>query len=403
VSETKPHIFDLNPDSLESIVTAMNMSRFRTGQILEWVYQRGVLEPTEMTNLSKRDREALRENIAFTPGEIVKRQDATDGTVKLLVRWPNQSLSHNQWHRFSTGASAAQRSDSPLVNLSHETVSQHHRESISLTGCESECVMIPSKSGATDHSTRPRRTACISSQVGCPVGCVFCASGIGGLDGNLTTGQIVEQVWRLNQLEVEPERITNVVFMGMGEPLANYQAVVGAVRTLIAPWGMGVGGRKITISTVGLPNGIRQLAEEGLPITLAISLHAPNDDLRQQLIPWSKRVSINEILEAGRDYFDRTGREVTLEYLLLGRVNDRQEHAEELAEKANTLRANVNLIRYNEVPDLPFTRPADKDVHRFQQILRKRGVNAHIRASRGRDIAAACGQLRHENTRNEPH
>lgn len=231
------------------------------------------------------------------------------------------------------------------------------------------------------------------------MGCRFCASGIGGLDGNLSAGRIVEQVWLLDR-EVAREqesRISNVVFMGMGEPLANYSATVKAVRLMMGLWGLGIGGRKITISTVGLPAAIRRLADEELSVTLAISLHAPNDRIRRDLIPWAEFTTIEELMSAGQYYFERTGREVTLEYILLGGVNDQPEHARELVEVARTLRANVNLIRYNEVAGMPFSRPGTDDVRTFQEILRRAHVNSHIRASRGRDIAAACGQLRHEH------
>ncbi len=192
-------------------------------------------------------------------------------------------------------------------------------------------------------------------------------------------------------------RITNVVFMGMGEPLANFANVKRAVETLTAPWGMGISARKITISTVGLPQAIERLAEQlDLPVTLALSLHAPNDAIRRELIPWSNYTTIDELVSACDKWFRKTGREITLEYILLGGVNDRPEHAEELSRVARRLRSNVNLIRYNEVRGLPFRRPETRDVRGFQEVLRSRGVNAHIRASRGRDIEAACGQLRHE-------
>lgn len=241
-----------------------------------------------------------------------------------------------------------------------------------------------------------RKTACISSQVGCPVGCRFCASGLGGLDGNLSAGRIVEQVWRLGRLP-GVERITNVVFMGMGEPLSNFAAVTKAVRTLAAQWGPWISARKITISTVGLPKAIEKLADElDLPVTLALSLHAPNDQLRRQLIPWANYTTIDELLSACAKWFSKTGREITLEYIMLGGVNDQPEHARQLADVARTLRANINLIRYNEVAGMPFNRPSTEDVLAFQAILKSRRINTHIRASRGRDIAAACGQLRHE-------
>ncbi|HSU67331.1 MAG TPA: 23S rRNA (adenine(2503)-C(2))-methyltransferase RlmN, partial [Tepidisphaeraceae bacterium] len=182
--------------------------------------------------------------------------------------------------------------------------------------------------------------------------------------------------------------------MGMGEPLANYANVMQAVRVLHDPGCLNIGARRITISTVGVPARMRELATEQLPLNLAISLHAPGESLRKQLIPWAEHFSLGEILDAARFYFDQTGREVTLEYILLSHVNDQPEHARELAKLCRTLRANVNLIRYNNVEGLPFVRPEADDVVRFQEILRNNGVNAHVRKSRGRDIDAACGQLR---------
>jgi 23S rRNA (adenine2503-C2)-methyltransferase len=171
-----------------------------------------------------------------------------------------------------------------------------------------------------------------------------------------------------------------------------------AVRVLHDPGCLNIGARKITISTVGVPARMRQLADEGLPVNLAISLHAPNEPLRKELIPWAEHFALNDILNAARHYFDQTGREVTLEYILLAQVNDRPDHARQLARLCKTLRANVNLIRYNEVEPLPFQRPTSADVMAFQEILREAGVNAHVRKSRGRDIDAACGQLRRKQT-----
>ena len=295
-----------------------------------------------MTNLSLRDRQTLEQKVDFCTSQIAANQLSSDGTRKLLLTWRQ--------------------------------------------GSSAETVMIPDAD---------RRTACVSSQVGCPVGCKFCASGLNGVKGNLAPGQIVEQIYRLNEL-LHPagERITNVVFMGMGEPLANYANVIRAIRIMHDPGCFNIGARRITVSTVGVPARMRELAQEELPINLAISLHAPNEPLRKQLIPWAEHFSLSDILDAARFYFDRTGREVTLEYILLSGVNDQPQHARELTRLCRTLRANVNLIRYNEVEALPFSRPRSEDVVRFQEILREAGVNAHVRKSRGRDIDAACGQLR---------
>jgi len=370
----KHHFFSMTPETLTDWCLERRLPKFRAKQILEWVYLKGVIDPKEMSNLSNLDRKTLQNEMTFLSGPTVAHQLATDGTQKLLVEWSDGAVDAKE---------AGVDHESRLPILGQEMP-------YSDTTRQTECVMIP----APDSD---RRTACISSQVGCPVGCTFCATGIGGLDGNLSAGRIVEQVWRLNQLE-GVGRISNVVFMGMGEPLANFRPVVEAVKTIAAPWGMGIGARKITISTVGMHKAIEKLAEElDLPVTLALSLHAPNDELRRELIPWAEFTSIADLKHACKKWFAKTGREITLEYILLGGVNDQSEHAVELARVCKDLRANVNLIRYNEVAGLEFRRPGTDDVHRFQYLLREGGVNCHIRASRGRDIAAACGQLRHDH------
>jgi len=351
--------FEFDPTTLAAWAAARKMPAFVTKQIMEWVYTKGVIAPAQMTNLSKLNRERLEQEMIFEQGRVEAEMSASDGTQKLLLAWPDSSKRAT--------------SQLPIVNNPS-------------TDRTTECVMIPNPE---------RKTACVSSQVGCPVGCKFCASGIGGLEGNLTRGRIVEQAWRLGRLK-GVERISHVVFMGMGEPLANFSAVTDAIRTLNAPWGMGISARRITLSTVGLPSAIRKLVGFEIPVTLALSLHAPNDQMRREIIPWAEYSTIEELLDACDEYFRATGREITLEYIVLGGFNDRPEHADELSVLARRLRANVNLIRWNEVADLPFRRPLTEDVLQFQEVLRSRGVNVHIRASRGRDIAAACGQLRHE-------
>ncbi len=427
------HFFEFTPDTLSAWCVANNMPRFRAKQILNWVYAKGITDPAQMTNLSHADRQRLRA-MTFESGFDVRAQRASDDTQKLLVQWREYDLEGDQQASIQARSSLSL----PLLdaNPSHGPTQSTNPQGLTTPldpRRQTECVMIPAdrelnrepgqnaqhaigehrSHSALGHATDTlaqgagiagykRRTACISSQVGCPVGCKFCASGLGGLDGNLSAGRIVEQVYRLARMLDSPGqpgsgRITNVVFMGMGEPLANIASVMSAVRTLAAPWGMGISARKITISTVGLPKAIERLAEElDLPVTLALSLHAPNDTIRRELIPWAEYTTIEELLGACRKWFERTGREITLEYILLRGVNDRPQHARELARVAKTLRGNVNLIRYNQVRGLPFERPIDDDVLTFQEILQQAGVNAHIRASRGRDIAAACGQLRHE-------
>ncbi len=368
-----PHIFEQTPETLSAWCAERGWPKFRAKQVFDWVYAKGVADPHAMSNLKPAEREQLAAEMNFLSGDTVAHQMATDGTQKLLIEWRDSGVANRE----STGTSL------PIVGGKGDTSRQ------------TECVMIPAES----EEGAERKTACVSSQVGCPVGCRFCASGIGGLDGNLSTGRIVEQVWRLARLP-NVGRISNVVFMGMGEPLSNFKAVTDAVRRMAAPTdqgGLGISARKITISTVGLPQAIERLAEEmELPVTLALSLHAPNDDIRRDLIPWANYTTIQDLLAACSKWFSKTGREITLEYIMLGGINDQKQHAEELAQVARTLRANVNLIRYNEVAGMPFSRPRTEDVRAFQEILREQRVNVHIRASRGRDIAAACGQLRHE-------
>jgi 23S rRNA (adenine2503-C2)-methyltransferase len=407
------HIFDHTLDSLREWAAARGMKPFRPAQVMEWVYRKNVADPAAMTNLSALDREVLAREMTFLSGRTVAHQQASDGVQKLLIEWSDLGPPADAGSSEKKGIGASRHQGT-------EVLPEHRDEPTGLasrlrvlgqpvlgvveapggdTARQTECVMIPTDPGPAGPDEPPspaRRTACVSSQVGCPVGCRFCASGIGGLDGNLSAGRIVEQVWRLQQLE-GVGRISNVVFMGMGEPLSNFAAVTKAIRTLASDWGPNISARKITISTVGLPKAIEKLAEQmELPVTLALSLHAPNDELRRQLIPWAEYTTIKDLLAACQKWFEKTGREITLEYTLLRGVNDKPEHAVQLAQLARTLRANINLIRYNEVAGMPFQRPRTEDVLEFQRLLRLRHVNTHIRRSRGRDIAAACGQLRHE-------
>ncbi|MEK6642717.1 MAG: 23S rRNA (adenine(2503)-C(2))-methyltransferase RlmN [Planctomycetota bacterium] len=336
------HLLDYDPDRMLQHFATIGEPTFRAKQVLEWIYEKSAPSLDAMTNLSKPLRQKLADRFDLFTSTIIRRAASKDGTVKLLLQWPD--------------------------------------------GATSECVMIPSEE---------RKTACISSQVGCPVGCRFCASGLDGVQRNLTPGQIIEQVLRVRvEAELAGGRLSNVVFMGLGEPLANYDNVTRAVRTINAPWGCNIGARKITISTVGLPKQIRKLAEEGLQLNLALSLHAPSDTLRAELIPWAEKISLGELTMACRYYFEKTGREITLEYILLHEVNDRQPHAAQLAKFAKNFRCNVNLIRYNPVEGLPYDRPTSEATASFQKYLREHGVNSHVRTSRGLDIDAACGQLR---------
>lgn len=339
----------LTASQADQALAPIGLQPWRGRQLRDWIYRKHIADPSQMTTFSQPHQTLLAQAFSFAPATLLRRQDSADGVIKLLLQWQ--------------------------------------------PGHVAETVLIPDG---------PRRTACISSQVGCPVGCRFCASGLAGVKANLTAAQIVEQVYQLNLIQGSPDNaITNVVFMGMGEPLANYAAVLQAIRVLHDPGCLNLSARRITLSTVGLPQRIRDLAHEQLPINLAISLHAPTEDLRRRLIPWAEHFSLDQILDAARDYFSTTGREITLEYILLASVNDQPQHARQLAALCKTLRANVNLIHYNPVAGLEFQRPNSDDVLAFQRILRDAGVNAHIRKSRGRDIDAACGQLRRKQQENQ--
>ncbi|MGB0716363.1 MAG: 23S rRNA (adenine(2503)-C(2))-methyltransferase RlmN [Phycisphaerae bacterium] len=340
-TETRPSLFDWDPDTAVEKVSLLGAPRYRAGQVLEWLFRHKVNSFDDMSNLPKALRAKLEDDFTIFRSTVIHDQHSIDGTRKLLLRWPDQTTS--------------------------------------------ECVLIPEGT---------RRTACISTQVGCPAGCVFCASGIGGLVRNLDASEIIEQAVRVSQICGEGERLSNVVFMGLGEPLANFNNTVKAVRTINGSWGLGIAARKITVSTVGLPGQMRRLADLRFQITLALSLHAPTDDLRREIIPWGERVSIDELVDACRYYFDQTGREVTLEYILLGGLNDSAEHAKALASVAKRMRAFINLLSYNPVAGLPYLRPTDEDAEAFLDVLKSRGVNSHLRRSRGLDVDAACGQLR---------
>jgi len=339
-------LLNMTIEQLCDAVAAAGEKPYRAKQLADWVYRKAVTDPAKMTNLPA----GLTERFEILPSRIVGRADSKDGTIKLLV----------------------------------ELVDGRHIET----------VAIP---------TTRRVTACLSTQVGCAMGCSFCASAIGGMQRNCSAGEILQQILHLHQ--AVGRKITHVVFMGMGEPLANYNATVQAIRAIIDPKRFGLSARRVTVSTVGLPAAIRRLAKENLPITLAISLHAPDDRLRRKLIPAAVKTPLEQILAAAEAFHSSRNRQVTLEYLLLDGVNDNTDCAEVLIGIARRLSANVNLIRYNPVASLPYHRPPMLRVQKFAERLTSRGVPTEVRRSRGLDTAAACGQLRRrhaETTESKP-
>ena len=261
-----------------------------------------------------------------------------------------------------------------------------------------ESVLIPA-SPALYGQKSDRRTACVSTQVGCAYGCKFCASGLDGFSRNLRASEIVDQIIAIES--ASGEKVDNIVFMGMGEPLANFDNVMRAIRILNAPWGLGIGARHITVSTSGLAPQIKKLADEPLQIRLAISLHGASDEVRNQIMPVNRRYNLETLLSACDYYVARKKQRLTFEYILIAGVNDTDEQAHLLARHAHRLAAKINLIPYNTVQGLPWSRPSQNRQEKFLSILHRHGIPATLRREKGGDIDAACGQLRLQTKREE--
>ncbi len=341
MSSPQPLLTDLSRAALAEWFRARGEAPFRADQVRRWLFGKRVTSLDEMHDVPKAARTALGEEFRLFASTILRHQKSSDGTEKLLLELQDG-----------------------------ETL---------------ECVLMREDD---------RCTVCISTQVGCGMGCVFCASGLLGVKRNLSTGEILDQILRLDRVLTPDERITNVVVMGMGEPLANLPNLLPALDTLNEKGGLGLGARRITVSTVGLPDRMRQLSEHGTPYNLAVSLHAPNDELRTKIVPVNRPIGIAAILEAADAYFDRTGRRVTYEYVLLGGVNDAPEHARELAALLRHRNAHVNVIPMNPVAVIDLHAPATPRTSTFVELLRSGGVNVTVRKRKGADIDAACGQLR---------
>lgn len=315
---------------------------FRAAQIFDWIYHKGAKSWEEMTDLSKALRQELPNFFTFNSLQFVRALESQDQeTTKFL------------W----------QLSDGKKV--------------------ESVLIRAPD-----------RRTVCVSSQVGCPAKCAFCASGREGLIRNLTAAEIVEQVYLIDrQLKEKGERVSHVVFMGMGEPFENYDEVVKAIHLLTDEKRLNLSERRITVSTVGLVEGITKLSNEGLKVNLVLSLHAPNQRVRQKIIPYARKYALEDILTAMLDYAAKTKRDITYEYTLMAGINDKKEHAEELAALLRKQQCTVNLIPYNPVQGLRLKRPQKEVIEDFRSILIQAGIPTTWRYTKGKDIAAACGQL----------
>jgi 23S rRNA (adenine2503-C2)-methyltransferase len=342
-------LHSLTLEDLEASLRSLDQPSYRTKQIMEWAYARDKrVESWEaMKNLPATLRSSLTELHPIRLPEVVTVSGSKDTTQKLLLRLQ----------------------DGELI----------------------ETVLIPA-SPALYGEESDRRTLCVSSQVGCAYGCKFCASGLDGWKRHLSADEIVSQV--LLAEKISGERINNLVFMGMGEPMANYKNWLQAVSILNAPWGVGLGARKMTVSTSGLVPRIRDLADQPLQIRLAISLHGASDEVRSRIMPVNQKYPVAELMEACAYYGERKKQMITFEYILIEGINDAPAEARLLAERARGLRAKINLIPYNTVEGLPWKRPSEAVQEEFLSILRDRGIAATIRREKGHDIDAACGQLR---------
>ncbi|MGG0823069.1 23S rRNA (adenine(2503)-C(2))-methyltransferase RlmN [Paenibacillus turicensis] len=340
----KPFIYDYTMEELQEWAVSQGEPAFRGGQIFDWLYVKRVDSFEQMSNLSKALRQKLDDSFSFVLLKEIAKYESSDGTVKFLF---------------------GLHDDHGI-----ETVVMKHNYGNSI---------------------------CVTTQVGCRVGCTFCASTLGGLKRNLTAGEIVAQVVQAQRiLDERGERVSSIVIMGTGEPFENYDATMNFLRIMIHEKGLNIGQRHITVSTSGIVPSIYKFADEGTQINLAISIHAPNDALRSKLMPVNRRYPFNDVIESLNYYIAKTGRRITFEYALINGVNDRPEHAKELAEviKGMSMSSHVNLIPVNHVPERKYVRTSRNDIFNFQRVLTDAGINVTIRREQGHDIAAACGQLR---------
>ncbi len=340
--QLKPSIYSLRPDELQDWLVENGEKAFRAGQLYEWLYVKRVKTFDEMTNIAKGLREKLEAHFALTTLSTIIKQESKDGTIKFLFQLQD--------------------------GYSIETVLMRHEYGNSI---------------------------CVTTQVGCRIGCTFCASTLGGLKRDLMAGEIVEQVVHVQQeLDLIGERVSSVVIMGIGEPFDNYDAMMHFLKIINNDKGLNIGARHITVSTSGIVPRIYEFADEEMQINFAVSLHAPNQEARQKLMPIARAYKIGELLDAVRYYTEKTGRRVTFEYGLMSGQNDSVEIAEELAALIKNIKCHVNLIPINYVPERDYVRTSKNKIFEFERTLKKNGINVTIRREQGADIAAACGQLR---------
>jgi 23S rRNA (adenine2503-C2)-methyltransferase len=345
----KPLIYDLTYSEIEEWALANGETKFRASQIFDWLYVKRVFSFEEMSNLSKALRDKLEQHFSIGAMKEAMKQVSQDGTIKFLFELRD--------------------------GYSIETVIMRHNYGNSI---------------------------CVTTQVGCRIGCTFCASTLGGLKRNLTTGEIVSQVLQAQKaLDEDEQRASHVVVMGIGEPFENFDALLSFLNIINHQKGLSIGARHITVSTSGIVPKIYEYADEQLQVNLAISLHAPNSEIRSKLMPINRAFPIEKLMEAVEYYIAKTGRRITFEYGLFGGVNDQVHHAKELVQLIKGMNCYVNLIPVNYVPERDYVRTPKTDIFTFKKILEENGIVCTVRREHGSDIAAACGQLRAQERKEE--
>lgn len=346
---TKPSIYSLQLHELADWLASQNEKKYRAEQIFEWLYKKRVTTFEEMTNLPKKLRELLNEHFSITTLKTLVEQTSSDGTKKFLFELKD--------------------------GFSIETVLMRHNYGNSV---------------------------CVTTQVGCRIGCTFCASTLGGLKRHLEAGEIVSQVVKVQKaLDETNDRVSSIVVMGIGEPFDNYDSLMSFLKIVNHEKGLNIGARHITVSTSGIIPKIYKFAEENMQINFAISLHAPDDELRSQLMLINRAYPLPKLMEAVKYYIEKTGRRVSFEYGLFGGVNDSIEHAEKLARLVKGMKCHINLIPVNYVPERNYTRTPKEQIFLFEKTLKNHGINVTIRREQGHDIDAACGQLRAKERKEE--
>lgn len=345
----KKSIYSLQLDELKDWLKEQGEKPFRAEQVFDWLYKKRAVSFEDMSNLSKTLRDKLEEHFVLTTLDTIIQQTSSDGTIKFLFE-------------------------------------MHDGKSI-------ETVLMRHEYG---------NSVCVTTQVGCRIGCTFCASTLGGLKRNLEAGEIVAQVVKVQQaLDETDERVSSIVIMGIGEPFDNYDNMLSFLKIVNHEKGLNIGARHITVSTSGIIPKIYQFADENMQINFAISLHAPNSELRSRLMPINRAYKLPDLMDSVRYYVNKTGRRISFEYGLFGGVNDQVEHAEELANLVKGIKCHINLIPVNYVPERDYVRTPKSQIFKFERTLRDRGVNVTIRREQGHDIEAACGQLRAKERKEE--